>query len=96
MHSIDWLQDWFQRHCDGDWEHGSGVKIETLDNPGWSIEINLYETELEKREFNKLVVERSENDWLHCKIEGNVFYGYGGTVNFNEILDTFRNWAENK
>jgi len=27
-----WLLNWFRNHCDGDWEHGSGVHIETLDN----------------------------------------------------------------
>jgi len=29
------IQDWYRRQCDGDWEHSYGVKIETLDNPGW-------------------------------------------------------------
>ncbi len=35
------LQGWFLAHCNGDWEHSHGVSIATLDNPGWSIEINL-------------------------------------------------------
>ena len=32
------LQKWYKSQCNGDWEHSFGIKIETLDNPGW-IEI---------------------------------------------------------
>ncbi|MFE2849501.1 Imm53 family immunity protein, partial [Streptomyces scopuliridis] len=32
---LDWLQNWYTQQCDGDWEHEWGVKIATLDNPGW-------------------------------------------------------------
>lgn len=35
------LQDWYCSQCNGDWEHGYGVSIETLDNPGWSLKIEL-------------------------------------------------------
>ncbi|MFK0239099.1 Imm53 family immunity protein, partial [Streptomyces vinaceus] len=34
-----------------DWEHEWGVKIATLDNPGWTVEIDLEETDLEGREY---------------------------------------------
>ena len=40
-----WLQQWYYGHCNGDWEHGSGIHIDTLDNPGWSITINLEDTD---------------------------------------------------
>ncbi len=32
------LQRWYSAQCDGDWEHGLGVRIETLDNPGWMVQ----------------------------------------------------------
>lgn len=38
---IDRLEDWYQSNCDGDWEHGFGVTIESLDNPGWSLTADL-------------------------------------------------------
>jgi len=41
---IEWLQKWYADHCDGDWEHEYGIVIETLDNPGWSIVIDLKNT----------------------------------------------------
>lgn len=33
---FEWLQKWYKSQCDGDWEHEYGIKIETVDNPGWS------------------------------------------------------------
>jgi hypothetical protein len=43
---LSWLQRWYSAHCDGEWEHGFGVTIETLDNPGWSVKIDVEGTEL--------------------------------------------------
>jgi len=34
------LQAWYVVQCDGDWEHTYGVKIETLDNPGWMLRVD--------------------------------------------------------
>lgn len=64
-----WLQKWYQAHCDGDWEHGSGIHLGTIDNPGWSLTVNLKDTELEDRKFQKVKVERSENDWVVCTVK---------------------------
>jgi len=38
------LEDWYASVCDGDWEHTYGVKIGTLDNPGWTVDIDLRQT----------------------------------------------------
>lgn len=46
MDVFTWLQDWYIQNCDGDWEHCYGIKIETLDNPGWCIDIDLIGTNL--------------------------------------------------
>ncbi|MGW1432997.1 Imm53 family immunity protein [Streptomyces sp. NPDC002431] len=44
---MDWLQGWYSAQCDEDWEHEWGVRINTLDNPGWSVRIDLEDTDLE-------------------------------------------------
>lgn len=36
MGHLTWLTRWYARHCDGYWEHPPRVKIETIDNPGWT------------------------------------------------------------
>lgn len=89
-----WLIKWYFGQCNGDWEHGNGIKIDTLDNPGWVIKIGLNETTLQNKEFQNVEIERSENDWIHCRIKNHVFVGAGGPFNLVEILQIFRSWAE--
>ena len=94
MSDLDWLVKWYANHCDGDWEHGEGILISTLDNPGWSVQINLDGTELSDMVFETVEIERNDSDWFHCKIEKGVFYGAGGIFNLKEILVVFQTWAE--
>lgn len=87
------MQNWYLEQCDGDWEHGNGFMITNIDNPGWKIDIDLIGTDLEDKHFDEVDnVDRSENDWLHCKVEGRVFKGRGGPENLEEILKIFFNW----
>lgn len=60
-----WLQKWYQSECDGDWEHGYGVSIQTLDNPGWLIKIELKNTALENITVESTSMENDENDWCY-------------------------------
>jgi hypothetical protein len=48
-----WLCEWFANQCDGDWEHEFGISLETLDNPGWSLRIDLPRTALSERVFSR-------------------------------------------
>ena len=96
MNILAWLQNWYQEYCDGEWEHGYRIRITTLDNPGWGLEVNLEDTKLEFQPFEKVSVERNENDWLYCFIENKRFNGAGGPTNLVEILEIFRNWVINE
>jgi hypothetical protein len=92
---LAWLQSWYDSQCDEDWEHQYGVKIDTLDNPGWRVAIDLEGTELDGVPFEKVTVERSEADWWHCWVTENKFEGAGGVFNLVSILKVFRSFAEN-
>ena len=48
---INWLQNWYTDQCNGEWEHEYGVNIQTSDNPGWIIDIDLAFTPLENIEI---------------------------------------------
>jgi hypothetical protein len=91
--SIGWIQKWYASQCDGDWEHGNGISIGTLDNPGWSITVNLEGTELEAALFAEVTRLEPERAWLACKIEEKQWRGVGGPHMLAEILDTFVRWA---
>ena len=47
MSITNWLQDWYLEQCDGNWEHENQIKIYTLDNPGWTIKIDLKDLDIE-------------------------------------------------
>ena len=68
MNLISWLQNWYYQQCDGSWEHIEGIKIETLDNPGWLLDISLIDTKYEDKEFNPIKDLRTDNDWIICKV----------------------------
>ncbi|UNK19705.1 immunity 53 family protein [Paenibacillus sp. N3/727] len=96
MDTLQWVQNWYYQNCNGDWEHTYGVKIDTVDNPGWSVEINLADTCLENEHFESIEIERDEEDWYYCIVRDGVFSGAGGAKNLEEILNCFRQWASIK
>jgi hypothetical protein len=89
-----WLQKWYYSYCNGDWEHENIINIVTIDNPGWSLTINLENTDLQDKKFNKLNLERNVDNWLFCQIKNNKFEGRCGPVNLSEVIQIFRNWVE--
>lgn len=38
---FDYIQRWYANLCDADWEHQYGISLTTIDNPGWSLRIDL-------------------------------------------------------
>lgn len=95
MEELQQLQDWYLSQCNGDWEHTYDVKIGTLDNPGWTLEVDLRETELAGCSFEPLGRGDAEDDsdWIHCKVEQEKFMGAGGSKNLTELLRVFLTWA---
>lgn len=95
MNELKLLQSWYASKCDGDWEHSYGLSLQTLDNPGWSLEIYLIDTDIFEKPFD--IIQRGDNgqdaDWILCKVEGGKFLGYGGSRNLTELISTFLTWA---
>lgn len=87
------LQRWYAAQCDGDWEHGLGVQIEALDNPGWRVKIQLTATPLEAAEFPEVRVD-DEREWIDCRVTNGEFRGAGGPHMLGAILEIFVSWAE--
>ena len=96
MDTLQELQQWYRAHCDGDWEHGYGVQIDTLDNPGWRVTVELTDTELSGRSFTEVQRLEHETDWIHCRVRDGKFEGHGGPFMLDEILKIFLAWAAEK
>src|SRR5690349_7674980 len=97
---LGWLEQWYQEQCDGEWEHDCGVTVETLDNPGWLVKIDLRGVEPEALATGRVlaIVGEPPSDsngnqggliWMTCKIEAGKFIGAGDPTQLRAILAQF-------
>lgn len=101
--SLNWLMQWYLGQCDSDWEHTFGVEIATLDNPGWSLKVDLRETPLEGRPFARIMhgepagdlEERRRNgSWWVAEVKDGSFEASCGPLDLPEVISLFRKWAQ--
>jgi hypothetical protein len=84
------LMRWYADQCDGLWEHGYGVRIDTLDNPGWCIRIETRGTATPLADFGWQKAGADTNtDWMHHCVEEGTFRGYGDPSKLEPLLRLF-------
>jgi len=88
------LQRWFAGRCDGNWEHAEGIKLATLDNPGWSLKVTLQGTGLDHKPFAEVLRDHNERSWLACRVRDGLFEAFGGPHMLGSMIDVFLEWAE--
>ncbi len=100
MNTLARLQAWYSRQCNGEWEHSSGISIQSCDNPGWWIRIDLAGTALHACAFAE-IAEGVDADrfavapgWLSCHVENGTWHGAGDAGKLERILEIFLAWAE--
>jgi len=87
------LEEWYAARCNGEWEHGSGIHIETLDNPGWRVKIALQDTPKESQKLERQQIQRDrENDWIYYWTEDRIFHVACGPTNLSEAIEIFLSW----
>ena len=82
--------------CNGEWEHSHGVKIDTLDNPGWQVHIDLDVPRNRTQILQRVQVDRTADNWIHYRIEQRVFHIACGPKNLSEAMEIFIRWFEQK
>jgi Immunity protein 53 len=104
MELISWLENWYRSQCKFDWEQLKGIKIETLENPGWLIQIDLADTHLERFANDRVLVAEGTPpsaangnaggpEWMECKFEAGQFVGAGDPARLGQILKVFQHWV---
>ena len=106
MDDLEWLERWYAEQCDGEWEHQLGVKIETLDNPGWMLTVDLRGTDLDGRAPGVIAVTgeppTAENGnvggpkWSDCRVRDGKFIATGDPSQLRKLLAVFRAWASER
>jgi hypothetical protein len=93
MTTLARLQACYSHQCNGEWGHSSGVNIQSCDNPGWWIKINLRGTPLQNQTFTEIAegVDSQRfspgSPWLNCHTQ-NVM-GLGTKQNWSVSLKYF-------
>ena len=89
------LQRWFATQFEAGWEHEDGIEINTLDNPGWRVVIQLEGTALAGVPFADVEEDyEDETRWLRCWVADGRFQAAGGPERLQRILRIFLDWAE--
>lgn len=94
MDNLTWLTEWFAKQCDGEWESDFGVSIETVNNPGWMVKVDLDGTGLDPSSFQSIASQRTPSNWIECKVEDGAWMGGAGMSNLDEVIGIFRAWVE--
>ena len=103
--NLEWLSQWYLSQCNDDWEHSFGVKIDTLDNPGWTVKIELIDTDVQGRAFERVVHGTPAQDlgewqrtgsWWIASVSSDVFEAHCGPLDLARVIDVFRRWVERR
>ena len=90
------LQEWYRKQCDDRWEHQYGVMLESTDNPGWILTIDLTGTSLDGKQYphesaGMLPENLTADDWMDCRVENNRFVSAGSDLVL--VLRRFVDWC---
>jgi hypothetical protein len=73
MANLQYLINWYSAQCDEEWEHEFGIRIESLDNPGWNLEVDLGGTVGEGHLLARSRRDLDEGHWITTASDGAVF-----------------------
>ncbi|QCO35680.1 MULTISPECIES: Imm53 family immunity protein [Leptospira] len=94
---FDWLVQWYSDQCNGIWELENQIKIDTLDNPGWTIEIGLKSTQFENFELKPISIRNEdETNWYVYSIKNSVYDAGGDSSKLPVLIEIFQSIWENK
>jgi hypothetical protein len=88
MSELKALQEWYALMADGDWEHEFGVSIETIDNPGWVVSVDLEGTPLDGSVCD-VDTQSGDGEWLRATCDGKKFEVACGPRSLDRAIGTF-------
>lgn len=88
---IAWLEQYLIDHANGEWEHDFGITIQSSDNPGWLVKIDLSGRAMEPLNRDPIInVRRSESEWITISKKDQSLIGTCGPANLDELLLNMR------
>ena len=94
------LERWYESRCDGQWEHEKGVSIQSSDNPGWWVRIDIDKEPTRSGGDQVLEIlgeppsEKNGNigskRWMLCQVREGKFDAAGDAMQLRSIISCFR------
>ncbi|CAB1243962.1 Imm53 family immunity protein [Clostridium sp. MT-14] len=92
MPIIEVLQKWYKNISKS--SICTGIQIETVNNCGWCVCIDLFDTVYETESFKTVYIRKGDDNWFKCIKKNGLFKGYGGIENLEDILNVFYCWIK--
>jgi hypothetical protein len=94
FNTLEGLAIWYATQCDGHWEHQQGIKLQTLDNPGWMLKIDLVDTALYAMPFAPIEHQLTDPiSWWRCWRDAGAFHAACGPKDLSDVVGIFLTWA---
>lgn len=87
MHDVELLE------LLSEWYRDYGIKVETLDNPGWIVKTYLDATALGYKPFEIVQFDHGTDDWMHVSKRDAKFKGAGDPSKLHVIFEHFLRFA---
>lgn len=95
MEELENLQSWFVSQCDGNYEHSSGIILQTIDNPGWMLIVHLNGTNLQLPDEPWHYLVQGDVEWMAYKVTDNVFDAAGDPSKLKALVSLFLEKVKN-
>ncbi len=92
--TLERLCQWYQSQCNGTWEHAYGVRIDTVDNPGWVLTVDLSDTALESKVLTEVTVNNYNDDWHFWKTKDRQFIASGDPTKLPLLVESFLEFSK--
>ena len=96
MDALTWLQQWYKSQCDGEWEFRQGIKLLSVSNPGWCIEIDVFDTVLEDVYIAPRGHDSTPDNWYSFVLKEGLFVGSGDPSKLEFLILAFKGLLEGK
>jgi hypothetical protein len=90
---LEWLQAWYRARCDARSDAVDGIRIVSVDNPGWSVRIGADLPDVDSK-LELFRADASDSDWVVVWVEKNAFRGAGDPSKLGVILRAFMCWTQ--
>lgn len=85
--------NWIGEQCDYDWFYCNPMEVKNTKNPGWSVVIDLQDTNLEELELISPLFEVDDDNWYYYQIKDKKYEAAGDVNKLDIILEEFKNIA---